>query len=319
MSQGGLLSPLLSNIYITSYDTWLEKRGHRFVRYADDCYILTKSKCIISVMDLTSFLKELGADDQTVSVVIDHLSDDYQELFYLFHSDYSLFLKRVRDDSAELLSFCLRYAYDLRAEYDKRNIPREIFTDTMQDIILWSDEYRMRHGVPGLDEASASWLRRHLLLRLFRLGSLQFEEPELPLYGFWEGVELPSCDRILKVHIPASADISVKAAEESFRNALSFYSADKILFICSSWLLSPDIKPMLGDESRILEFSSLFTISGTIDDRQAEERIFGERLSDPSLYPERTSLQKRAKRHLLSGGEILSGFGYLVRPGSFCH
>ena len=168
-----------------------------------------------------------------ILVVIDHVPDDYQELLDLFHSDYSLFLKRAGDDSASLLSFCLRYAYDLRAEYEKRNIPHEIFTDTMHDIILWSDEYRTRHGVPGLDEASASWLRRHLLLRLFRLGSLQFEEPELPLYGFWEGVELPSCDRILKVHIPASADISVNAAEESFRKALSFYSAESILFICS--------------------------------------------------------------------------------------
>lgn len=35
--QGGNLSPLLSNIYLTSFDRLLESRGHRFVRYADDC------------------------------------------------------------------------------------------------------------------------------------------------------------------------------------------------------------------------------------------------------------------------------------------
>ena len=35
--QGGPLSPLLSNIYLTPYDRELEKRGHKFVRYADDC------------------------------------------------------------------------------------------------------------------------------------------------------------------------------------------------------------------------------------------------------------------------------------------
>ncbi|MBT9141559.1 MAG: Group II intron-encoded protein LtrA [Dehalococcoidia bacterium] len=34
--QGGNLSPLLSNIYLTSFDRLLESRGHRFVRYADD-------------------------------------------------------------------------------------------------------------------------------------------------------------------------------------------------------------------------------------------------------------------------------------------
>ena len=42
--QGGPLSPLLSNIYLTPYDMELEKRGLRFVRYADDCNIFTKSK-----------------------------------------------------------------------------------------------------------------------------------------------------------------------------------------------------------------------------------------------------------------------------------
>jgi RNA-directed DNA polymerase len=42
--QGGPLSPLLSNIYLTPYDRELEKRGLRFVRYADDCNLFTKSK-----------------------------------------------------------------------------------------------------------------------------------------------------------------------------------------------------------------------------------------------------------------------------------
>jgi group II intron reverse transcriptase/maturase len=42
--QGGPLSPLLSNIYLTPYDRELEKRGLRFVRYADDCNIFTKSR-----------------------------------------------------------------------------------------------------------------------------------------------------------------------------------------------------------------------------------------------------------------------------------
>lgn len=42
--QGGPLSPLLSNIVLTELDGELEKRGHRFVRYADDCNIYVKSK-----------------------------------------------------------------------------------------------------------------------------------------------------------------------------------------------------------------------------------------------------------------------------------
>ena len=42
--QGGPLSPLLSNIMLNELDKELERRGHRFVRYADDCMIFCKSR-----------------------------------------------------------------------------------------------------------------------------------------------------------------------------------------------------------------------------------------------------------------------------------
>jgi len=42
--QGGPLSPLLSNILLTELDKELERRGHAFCRYADDCNIYVKSK-----------------------------------------------------------------------------------------------------------------------------------------------------------------------------------------------------------------------------------------------------------------------------------
>ncbi len=42
--QGGPLSPLLSNILLTDLDRELERRGHKFCRYADDCNIYVKSE-----------------------------------------------------------------------------------------------------------------------------------------------------------------------------------------------------------------------------------------------------------------------------------
>lgn len=41
--QGGPLSPLLANIYLDALDRELERRGHRFCRYADDCNIYVSS------------------------------------------------------------------------------------------------------------------------------------------------------------------------------------------------------------------------------------------------------------------------------------
>jgi len=42
--QGGPLSPLLANILLDDFDRELTKRGHRFVRYADDCNVYVKSR-----------------------------------------------------------------------------------------------------------------------------------------------------------------------------------------------------------------------------------------------------------------------------------
>ena len=41
--QGGPLSPLLANVMLDEVDRELERRGHRFVRYADDCNVYVKS------------------------------------------------------------------------------------------------------------------------------------------------------------------------------------------------------------------------------------------------------------------------------------
>ena len=57
--QGGPLSPLLSNLVLNELDRELEHRGHRFVRYADDCNIYVGShRAGRRVMDgVTRFLE----------------------------------------------------------------------------------------------------------------------------------------------------------------------------------------------------------------------------------------------------------------------
>ena len=57
--QGGPLSPLLSNIVLDEFDWELARRGHRFVRYADDCQVFVRSeRAGLRVMDsLTRFLE----------------------------------------------------------------------------------------------------------------------------------------------------------------------------------------------------------------------------------------------------------------------
>ncbi|BCO09102.1 group II intron reverse transcriptase/maturase [Desulfolithobacter dissulfuricans] len=42
--QGGVISPLIANVYLDSFDQFMKNRGHRIVRYADDILILCQSK-----------------------------------------------------------------------------------------------------------------------------------------------------------------------------------------------------------------------------------------------------------------------------------
>ncbi len=58
--QGGPLSPLLSNILLTDLDRELERRGHTFCRYADDCNIYVRSQAAGErvLVSLTRFLAE---------------------------------------------------------------------------------------------------------------------------------------------------------------------------------------------------------------------------------------------------------------------
>lgn len=58
--QGGPLSPLLANVLLDDLDKELEKRGHRFCRYADDCniYVRTKIAGERVMASVTSFLEE---------------------------------------------------------------------------------------------------------------------------------------------------------------------------------------------------------------------------------------------------------------------
>jgi group II intron reverse transcriptase/maturase len=76
--QGGPLSPLLANVYLDDLDKELEKRGHRFVRYADDCTIFVRSqrageRVVVTVMDFLERKLKLRVNKEKTAV--DHVSE----------------------------------------------------------------------------------------------------------------------------------------------------------------------------------------------------------------------------------------------------
>ncbi len=76
--QGGNLSPLLSNVMLNELDKELEKREHRFVRYADDCMIFCRSKRAAErvLASITKFIEEgLLLKVNGEKTVVSHIKD----------------------------------------------------------------------------------------------------------------------------------------------------------------------------------------------------------------------------------------------------
>lgn len=85
--QGGPVSPVLANILLNELDKELDKRGHHFVRYADDMMIMCKSQRAAqrTYESISKFIeKKLFLNINRDKTKVCHLSDDVKFLGYTF-------------------------------------------------------------------------------------------------------------------------------------------------------------------------------------------------------------------------------------------
>lgn len=112
--QGGNLSPLLSNIMLHELDVELEKRGLRFVRYADDCIIMVKSEMSAKrvMRSVTKFIEEkLGLIVNATKTKVTRPNDPTMKfLGFGFFKDYQMDLYKAKphQKSVENFKFKLR-------------------------------------------------------------------------------------------------------------------------------------------------------------------------------------------------------------------
>jgi len=123
--QGGPLSPLLANILLNELDKELERRGHAFVRYADDCLILKKTRkaaertrdTITDFIENKLFLK-VNREKSFIALI----SDNVKYLGYAFYRYDKELRFRVHPKSVEKLKAKVRtitarsngWSYDYR-------------------------------------------------------------------------------------------------------------------------------------------------------------------------------------------------------------
>ncbi len=190
--------------------------------------------------------------------------------------------------------------------WEQAGIPLEIYRDTM----AFATRY-LKDGLKAWGHycfTAGWWFPRQLAMELFRLGSLEFElirEREEPR---------------VYLHIPTDASLAAEAIDGSFRRLRDFtaryYPAwkDADLYL-DSWLMSPVLRSMLPEGSRILAFQDRFELQSVDEDSMgALEWIFPGHKEVSSELPENSSLQRAMKAFLLSGGKPGWAAGRLKKP-----
>lgn len=163
--QGGPLSPLLANILLDDLDKELEKRGHRFVRYADDSNIYLKSKRAGQrvMKSITTFLRvrlRLKVNLQKSAVDI---SDKRKFLgFNLYHYHESI---RIRIAPQIIKRFKIKIR-EITSRSNGQNIIKRILRLNLY-LRGWI-QYFSLSDTPYILKMLEGWIRRRLRMCLWK-------------------------------------------------------------------------------------------------------------------------------------------------------
>ncbi len=180
--------------------------------------------------------------------------------------------------------------------YQKFNIKDEIFIDTFKFISSALEVHKNLHGKYGFPHTN--WVGRELSCLLFRLGELEYEMFKLD--------EKPA----ISIHIPRNANLSDTALDLTFSYAKEFFSKyfpkySNVPYFCESWLMSPNLKYVLPETSKILGFQKRFELKEFVEDGIGYKFFIFHNLDlKPEEFTENTSLERNIKKYVLSGGKI---------------
>lgn len=248
------------------------------------------------------FLEKMGFSKPCIEDLCEYKisQKEYEEYKKAFLEEEEIFLKNL-DKNKEKLALYLytSFALDLKEEIkkdikvytlDKGFDVEKIYYDTISDIRIWQEVYQRRSADTGLIELA--WVANSIKGRIYRLGRLQFEADKNK--------------KIIHIHIPEGERLQIEECENSLSMARQFFENYEY-FDCLSWLLSPKILDLVGKDSGIRSFQSLFEIKEIrYDMKQATQRV----LEDAPSKKE-TSLQKKLRQYLKTNTDPGMGYGII--------
>lgn len=133
----------------------------------------------------------------------------------------------------------------------------------------------------------------------------------------WDIILKPG-DDIISIHIFFDADFTPESVDHAIDHALerlfkAYPKYDFKALYCCSWLMSPDVNDVLGEESRLSKFSSRFVRFPVVSSGNLVHGcVFpNNRGQDVSSYDENTSLQRKFKKILMDGKYVYEAAGII--------
>jgi RNA-directed DNA polymerase len=162
--QGGPLSPLLSNILLDELDKELERRGHRFCRYADDCNIYVQSKRSAErvMISISRYLQE------RLRLKVNREKSAVERPWNRKFLGYSMTWNkhpRLRVDRLSVQRLRLKIK-ELTRQGRGRNIER--FIGELKPVLVGWANYFALSDVKGSFEELDQWIRRRLRCIIWR-------------------------------------------------------------------------------------------------------------------------------------------------------
>jgi group II intron reverse transcriptase/maturase len=202
--QGGVVSPLLSNILLTPFDREMRRRGYQLTRYADDWVITCKSvaEARAAVAAALRILKQLGVVLHPQKTRIVHVQQGFEFLGYKIKRGKALRLpaSKIRSSvhSGALYAYpreksICRFKDQVR-QRTKRCVPlrtRELIAELNPVLRGWGEYYKRAH-VRKLFHQLDGWVRRRIWSHRFkrwRNGGWK-QLPDAKLYGEYGLVNL---------------------------------------------------------------------------------------------------------------------------------
>ena len=192
--------------------------------------------------------------------------------------------------------------------------PEQVMLETMTDLPVWlRNEKRHRH-VCGLSVRAWEWQVVLYSARVVRLGRLECNTLHVykreVLKDAAGNILLNPGDPVINLHIPEDGPMRIGDCIASMRRMADFFARyrkeiDWKGFLCESWLLDRQLRPMLPENSNIVRFQDLGVHYFIHETRDSVFRIFGTPEADPDAVANPTTLQRNAAKFIRDGGRFM--------------